>query len=458
MFPSANHLLVRPSCALQFHSCVAHAPSARLQAFAQVMLLQQETIAGLMGLLEEAKASAAASLAPLVRPPSPTKRAVLESEAEAQGRLRHDRCDAVLFGPRYMWTAEGSGCCKCSSVCLPSHPPSLLCDPPVVLSPRHCCCCREVLIQELRDAFLGLAEAAAHSDATAELESRIRGLQAALEAAGADGLPAARGLQAALEAAGAGRELAVIKEGQGGRSSLNGTGESGGSWAIGALRPEASAPPSSGPAHTPRRASASPLKSALKQQQRPSSSGWSPARTSSGGAAPAPAPRPASARPGVSHAASVGLPAAPQRPSTASAIPQQQQQVQQQAVQQQRQWQADDGLAEYEEQARCKTPRPFSAAASSEAAPQQGLVMPTASILLPREGSSLPRAMAARPASAPLNGPWRPPSPQPARPGSPPLPGSTSRPFSPSQVGGLHFALSGGFLHAAAAAAAACYV
>ncbi|PSC71599.1 hypothetical protein C2E20_5054 [Micractinium conductrix] len=352
------------------------------QAFAQVMLLQQETIAGLMGLLEEAKASAAASLAPLVRPPSPTKRAVLESEAEAQGRLRHDR---------------------------------------------------EVLIQELRDAFLGLAEAAAHSDATAELESRIRGLQAALEAAGADGLPAARGLQAALEAAGAGRELAVIKEGQGGRSSLNGTGESGGSWAIGALRPEASAPPSSGPAHTPRRASASPLKSALKQQQRPSSSGWSPARTSSGGAAPAPAPRPASARPGVSHAASVGLPAAPQRPSTASAIPQQQQQVQQQAVQQQRQWQADDGLAEYEEQARCKTPRPFSAAASSEAAPQQGLVMPTASILLPREGSSLPRAMAARPASAPLNGPWRPPSPQPARPGSPPLPGSTSRPFSPSQ-------------------------
>ena len=62
-----------------------------LQAFAQVMLLQQETIASLMQLLEEAKAEAAAVLAPLTRPASPTKRRALESEQEAQGRVRQDR-------------------------------------------------------------------------------------------------------------------------------------------------------------------------------------------------------------------------------------------------------------------------------------------------------------------------------------------------------------------------------
>lgn len=55
------------------------------------MLQQQETIASLMCMLEEAKAETAASLAPLTRPPSPVKRAALESEAEAQGRIRQDR-------------------------------------------------------------------------------------------------------------------------------------------------------------------------------------------------------------------------------------------------------------------------------------------------------------------------------------------------------------------------------
>ena len=62
-----------------------------LQAFAQVMLLQQETIASLMGMLEGAKGEAAATLAPITRPASPLKRRALESEQEAQGRVRQDR-------------------------------------------------------------------------------------------------------------------------------------------------------------------------------------------------------------------------------------------------------------------------------------------------------------------------------------------------------------------------------
>ena len=69
------------------HLCFLHP----VQAFAQVMLLQQETIASLMGLLEQAKEEAAATLAPLMRPPSPTKRQALEREAEAAWRVRQDR-------------------------------------------------------------------------------------------------------------------------------------------------------------------------------------------------------------------------------------------------------------------------------------------------------------------------------------------------------------------------------
>jgi len=88
-----------------------------LQAFAQVMLLQQETIASLMGMLEEAKAEAAASLAPITRPPSPAKRRALEVEAEAQGRVRQDRC--VLYRElkadvRGLAASVGAiaGCCR----------------------------------------------------------------------------------------------------------------------------------------------------------------------------------------------------------------------------------------------------------------------------------------------------------------------------------------------------------
>jgi hypothetical protein len=65
--------------------------AARLQAFAQVMLLQQEAMAGLMGMLEDAKAEAAATLAPITRPPSPRKRQALQGEQEAAGRVREDR-------------------------------------------------------------------------------------------------------------------------------------------------------------------------------------------------------------------------------------------------------------------------------------------------------------------------------------------------------------------------------
>lgn len=55
------------------------------------MLLQQETIASLMGMLEDAKSEAAATLAPITRPPSPTKRAALQGEQQAQARVRQDR-------------------------------------------------------------------------------------------------------------------------------------------------------------------------------------------------------------------------------------------------------------------------------------------------------------------------------------------------------------------------------
>ncbi len=73
--------------------------SPLLQAFAQVMLMQQETIAGLMRLLEEAKAEAAAVLSPLTRPPSPAKRRALASEAEAAGRVQQDRWACAGLGP-----------------------------------------------------------------------------------------------------------------------------------------------------------------------------------------------------------------------------------------------------------------------------------------------------------------------------------------------------------------------
>jgi hypothetical protein len=70
--------------------------SVLLQAFAQVMLLQQEMIASLMGMLEAARGEAAATPAPITRPASPLKRRALESEQEAQARVRQDRCAHCL--------------------------------------------------------------------------------------------------------------------------------------------------------------------------------------------------------------------------------------------------------------------------------------------------------------------------------------------------------------------------
>lgn len=116
-------------------------------------------------------------------------------------------------------------------------------------------------------------------------------------------------------------------------------------------------------ATTPRQVGISRIKSALKPL-RPSSTGtgWSPAKPNvrvstpltaqlggySGGAAggsPNPVLRPASARPVHGGAQAAPL----------------QQPVGSPPGQQRRLWQADDGLADYEqgEQARCKTPRPF---------------------------------------------------------------------------------------------------
>jgi hypothetical protein len=63
----------------------------------QVMLAQQETVAGLMRLLEEARAEAAAVLGPLVRPSSPMKLRALRSEQEADCRVKHDRCCCYCF-------------------------------------------------------------------------------------------------------------------------------------------------------------------------------------------------------------------------------------------------------------------------------------------------------------------------------------------------------------------------
>ena len=55
------------------------------------MLLQQETIASLMGMLEAARGEAAATLAPITRPASPLKRRALESEQEAQRNCAPER-------------------------------------------------------------------------------------------------------------------------------------------------------------------------------------------------------------------------------------------------------------------------------------------------------------------------------------------------------------------------------
>ena len=79
----------------------------------QVMLAQQETVAQLLQLLEEARAAAAAMLRPLTRAASPMKLRALRSEQEADSRVKHDRWGRALWG-------ECMGCmveCTCTCTC-----------------------------------------------------------------------------------------------------------------------------------------------------------------------------------------------------------------------------------------------------------------------------------------------------------------------------------------------------
>lgn len=64
----------------------------------QVMLAQQETVAALVQMLEEARLEAASVLRPLVRPASPQKLRALQSEQEANGRVKQDRWAAKRGG------------------------------------------------------------------------------------------------------------------------------------------------------------------------------------------------------------------------------------------------------------------------------------------------------------------------------------------------------------------------
>ncbi|KAL4442948.1 hypothetical protein ABPG77_008439 [Micractinium sp. CCAP 211/92] len=286
------------------------------QALAQVMLLQQETIASLMGLLETARADAAASLAPLTRPPSPVKRAALLSEAEAQGRVRQER---------------------------------------------------EALIQELRDACLCLAEAGQDSDApshAAQLEARVRELHAALEATGAS--------QGSPSYCCSPRLAPAPGSDSSGRWAITAVRPTA------AVTDTASAPasPRAVPLPAKHQSNSGPLKSALKRPAA-ASTAWTPARPSAHAAVPVARQllRPGSARLADNRLNEDGQ--APQQarsdtaPTPREALPQQQPHQREgsppaQQAASGRRWRADNGLAEYEalpppheEQARCDSPRPF---------------------------------------------------------------------------------------------------
>lgn len=372
------------------------------------MLLQQETIASLMGLLETARAEAAASLAPLTRPPSPTKRAALLSEAEAQGRVRQERCkgrkarcssrrvDAIAVLLQGPCPLDRTHLFSYGFRALPTRPslPQMPCVhhnhtcpavaagllPPAMHSiPRASpCVCREALIRELRDACLCLAEAGQDSDAqssAAQLEARVRELHAALEAAGAS-----RGSPSTC----CSPRLAHAPD----RDSPE-------QWAIMAVRPTAAltdtasnpASPRAMPLPAQHQSTSGPLKSALKRPPAASSS-WAPARPSAHAAVPAARQllRPGSARLADNCPIEDGQAPQQARSDTAhtprEALPQQQPHQREgsppaQQATSGRWWRADDGLAEYEasapaheEQARSEAPRPFRL---GSAAQRQGL-------------------------------------------------------------------------------------
>lgn len=263
------------------------------------------------------------------------------------------------------------------------------------------CSRREALIQELRDAFLALADtSAANQAALPGFEARIRELHAALEAAGDSGLATVTASQ--LASGSSQKQPQRIKEDAG-----SPTGPDGEQWAIPAVRPAAS------PSAVQRPAAGGRLKSALKQPQ-PSSVSWSPARRSAGRSADPPAAGQASSR-----AATCLRPTAAPGPHP----------VQQQ--EQPQEWQPDDGLAEYEaaEMAQCAQPQPRSS--NGPAAYMQAAALIPAAAPQPRSrpASAMPaphRAagdVAPRPASVPSSPQrLRPGSPQHSRPGSPSLP------------------------------------
>ena len=373
-----------------------------LQAFAQVMLMQQETIAGLMRMLEEAKAEAAAVLLPLTRPPSPAKRRALASEAEATGRVRQDR-----------WAGRVRRCL----VQLPSstfatiHPPPSSTHSPLPTFPAAC---REALIQELRDAFVALADtSAANQAALPEFEARIRELHAALEAAGDSGL-ASLSLSPAAGQLAAG-QASPQKQPRGakvhGGADEEDEGSPGERWAIPAARTSAAQPAPAG----------GRLKSALKQP-RPSSASWSPARPAAGRRADQSVAAQASGRTAVS------------RPATAPGL-----HLQPAQQEEEKEWQPDDGLAVYEaaEVAQRAQSLPSSsgpaaqgAAPAADAAPQP-CSRPASAVPVPHRAAGSTAPHPASRSSSPQRS--RPGSPQRSRPGSP----------SPAQVSGIVLPFAG---------------
>ena len=212
------------------------APSVpRPQAYAQVMLLQQEAIAGLVGMLEQARAQAAAALAPLTRPPSPAKRAALADEREALGRVQQDRRVAGWPAAAAAGAAAGSGarrgCCRHRALSTAPAPLS---------ATAHR---REALIRELRDVCMGLANATdCAPQRAAECGARVRQLHAELKVAGSGAQPQVKAAE------------------RGGLSPREGP------WAIAAVRPDAADSCAAAARHGQQPAAAR-LKAALAMQQ-----------------------------------------------------------------------------------------------------------------------------------------------------------------------------------------------
>lgn len=362
------------------------------------MLMQQETIAGLMRLLEEAKAEAAAVLSPLTRPPSPAKRRALESEAAATGRVRQDR-----------WARRRERRLACLLQCVQA--PAMQHNRPLIFASRlptaRCLLptaphpLREALIQELRDAFLALADASvANQAALPEFEARIRELHAVLGATGDSELACVADAQLAARQASPHKGPQHAKQHSGGEGEGGSPSDGGKRWAIPAVRRVAAEPA------VQQQGAGARLKSALKQPRPGSASPAKPAARQGGG-------QPAAAQTG-------GRSSFP-RPATAPGPRPRQQQLQ---------WQPDEGLAEWEEAeeqaqhgmraAACSTAVQAADPSLQQQAPSGAVAQPHSR---PASAVPVPHSMAGAPGARP---PSQPSSPQRSRPGSP----------SPAQVSG----------------------